>query len=125
VPRWGGCSPKKMHGLGRTLYDLHVFAADKLKAAPKSSGDVEVDPFRTGAAGRPNTSHLVVAEAKRRIGEGAIKPREGGLQGFAISLSNWWEKERFKYQPAAAPLKPGSIKNGVRKLWNDALAVRN
>jgi hypothetical protein len=114
-----------MRGLGRTFYDLRVFAADK-KAAPKSSGHAEVDPFRTGAAGRPTASHLVVAEAKRRIEEGEVKPLKGGLNDFAISLFNWWEKERFKYQPPAPALKAGSLKNaGVRKLWKDALAVSN
>jgi hypothetical protein len=113
-----------MHGLGRTFYDLRVFAADKLKAAPKSSSYAEVDPFRTGAAGRPTASHLVVAEAKRRIEEGEVKPREGGLNDFANLLCKWWDTERLKYQPPGAPpLKPGSIKNAVRQLWNDARAV--
>jgi hypothetical protein len=81
-----------------------------------------VDPFRTGAAGRPSAAHLIEVEAGRRITNKEVTPTLGGLTSFSEDLETWWEKERHKpeYNPPGPPMKAGSIKNVVRKLWTAA-----
>jgi hypothetical protein len=48
-----------------------------------------VDPFRTGAPGRPSAAHFIVAEAKRRISSGQIVRQPRGLARFARDLYDW------------------------------------
>jgi hypothetical protein len=105
-----------MHGLGRTFYDLRVFAADKLKAA-------EVDPFRTGAAGRPTAKHVILEEFERMLGAEEVEPTEGGLTKFAQDImAPWWETRRLASKGPS--VKPRTIVNMLREPWRKALAVK-
>jgi hypothetical protein len=84
----------------------------------------KVDPFRTGAAGRPTGGvDMVLREAARRISEGEIKPRRGGgvRQGFANSLHDWWEIERMKHDPPGPRVTSKTIYDRLSSLWNEAI----
>jgi hypothetical protein len=76
-----------------------------------------VDPFRTGAPGRPSAKDMIRAEAERRLLSGEVVPRPRGLARFAQDLSNWWERERQKFTPPGPAMKAGTIENIVRNLW--------
>jgi hypothetical protein len=76
-----------------------------------------VDPFRTGAPGRPTAAKMVQVEAERRIFSGEVVPKRRGLAHFAQDLSKWWEAERQKFAPAGPAMKQGTIENKVRDLW--------
>jgi hypothetical protein len=76
-----------------------------------------VDPFRTGAPGRPTAAGMIGAEAERRISSGEVDLQPRGLARFARDLSNWWEAERLKFTPPGPAMKAGTIENKVRKLW--------
>jgi hypothetical protein len=88
---------------------------------PNSAG---LDPFRTGAAGRPTAAHLILAEAERRITEKEVTPTLGGLTAFSEDLEKWWAEKRLTFDPHGPPMEAGSIKNVVRELWNAALGVQ-
>jgi hypothetical protein len=88
---------------------------------PAKSATPAVDPFKTGAPGRPTVAHLVIAEAKRRIESGEAVLRKDGFTKFAEDLVAWNEEER-KREPRRPAMKTGSIKNSTRKLWNRALS---
>jgi hypothetical protein len=77
-----------------------------------------VDPFRTGAPGRPTAENLIYAEAERRISSGEVVPKPRGLARFARDLSDWWEAERRKFTPPGPAMKPGTIENKARDLWH-------
>jgi hypothetical protein len=79
-----------------------------------------VDPFKTGASGRPKATHFVVAEAERLIARGEIVPRQGGLEKASQELAAWWEEKRRSY--GGPPLTAGSIKNCIRPVWSRALS---
>jgi hypothetical protein len=79
-----------------------------------------VDPFRTGAPGRPTAAHIIAAEAKRRISSGEVVPQRRGIARFARDLSNWWERERMKLTPPGPAMKAGTIENKVRDLWQNS-----
>jgi hypothetical protein len=112
-----------MHGLGRTFYDLRVFPADELKAAPTSSVATGLDAFRTGAPGRPSAADFIRTEVKRRIGAREVVPRRGDLEAYSNVMWDWYEKERHKFNPPGPEVKsPGSVKNMIRPVWNCALS---
>jgi len=83
------------------------------------------DPFKTGAAGRPSAADFILTEAKRRIADKEVTPRSNELTAFSENLEKWWNEKRLTFNPPGPPLKAGSIKNVVRKLWNEALGARN
>jgi hypothetical protein len=110
-----------MHGLGRTFYDLRVFAAEKLKVAPTSVAS-GLDPFRTGAAGKPTAADFIRTEVQRRIVAGEVVPKRGDLEGYSHVMWKWYEKERHKFDPPGPKVKsPGSVENMIRPVWNCAL----
>jgi hypothetical protein len=78
------------------------------------------EPFRTGAAGRPNVAVAVITEGKRRINKGEVQPTPRGFWGFCVTLCEWWDTERLKYGPATAPVRPKTVNNdkSLRELWN-------
>jgi hypothetical protein len=78
-----------------------------------------VDPCKTGAPGRPNATHIVIAEAERRIASGEVIPKPNERAKFSRDLAAWWETKRHEY--AGPPLKFRSINNKLRELWNRAL----
>jgi hypothetical protein len=95
------------------------------QAAPAQQPEVGLDPFRTGAAGRPTAAHIVLDEAKRRIVEKEVTPTSGGLTAFSKKLADWWDVKRKASEPHGPEMKAGSIANVVRDEWNKALAARN
>jgi hypothetical protein len=76
-----------------------------------------VDPFRTGAPGRPTAAGAICSEAERRISSGEVVSQPRGLARFARDLSDWWERERQKASPPGPAMKAGTIENIVRDLW--------
>ena len=94
------------------LWPLNTKATADQVAEPPT-----VDPFRTGAPGRPTAAHMIAAEAKRIISSGEVVPQRRGLARFARDLSDWWEQERLKLTPPGPAMKAGTIENKVRKLW--------
>jgi hypothetical protein len=81
-----------------------------------------VDPFRTGAPGRPTSADAIYTEAERRISSGEVVPQPRGLARFAQDLSVWWEAERQKFFPPGPAMKAGTIGNKVRDLWRKSQA---
>ena len=65
--------------------------------------------MKTGAAGRPTASHLVLAEAKRRRQSGETVKR---VSGEAEALHNWYEVNRRADWPN---LSAKAIENKIRK----------
>jgi hypothetical protein len=77
-------------------------------------------PFRTGAPGRPSAADHIIDEANRRISSGEVVPERRGLARFARDLSDWWEAERRNFTPPGPAVKPGTIENKVRDLWQNS-----
>jgi hypothetical protein len=75
-----------------------------------------------GTPGRPTAAHLVDSEAERRINSGEVVPREGGLTEFSKNLATWWGDCR-RENPELPLLKPKTIANRTRELWNSKLRV--
>lgn len=92
------------------------------QAVTTGSGETKLDRFKTGAAGRPTAKEIVLAEAKRRIRENEVVPKQGELAAFSKSLESWWQNERGTYEPPGPAMTASAIRNaGVRDLWNVAL----
>jgi hypothetical protein len=81
-----------------------------------------VDPYRTGAPGRPSAADVILVEAKRRLSSGDVVAKPRGLARFSQDLSNWWERERQKVTPPGPAMKAGAIENKVRDLWRKSQA---
>jgi hypothetical protein len=91
----------------------------RLAAAPPV-----VDPFRTGAAGRPTAKHFVLQEAERRISSNEVQPKAGALARFAKELADWWDTERQKYKSPGPPLSAPTIETIIRDVWNSSLPAK-
>jgi hypothetical protein len=87
----------------------------RLSRAAAAEAEPAVDPYRTGAAGPRTISHLVLAEAERRLKDG--RPC-AWLKDFAAELEQWGKTNH----PAGPPLQAGRIENLVRNRWQDAAA---
>jgi hypothetical protein len=87
----------------------------------------DVDPFNTGAGGRPSAKEFVLSEARRRISDGKVEVRHGKQGEFADALADWWEKERNKCIPPKPKLTAKTIRNSpeFRSLWRQALAAKS
>jgi hypothetical protein len=72
-----------------------------------------VDPYRTGAPGRPSISHLVMAEFERRCNEGDVLET---LAAEAEVLLTWANTEH----PDAPHLTAGTIENHIRSAYRQA-----
>jgi hypothetical protein len=94
-------------------YELVCDYRKSLASGPMAE-TASVDPFKTGAPGRPTAAHLVKAEAKRRI---ASCETATTLAQFSRDLAAWYEEERQKSEPAGPTLTARTIENIVRPLW--------
>ena len=97
-------------------------------ATQDASPDVQdVDPFNSGAGGRPSAMEFVLSEAKRRIRDGKVEVRRGKQEEFADALADWWEKERKKGTPPRPKVTAKTIRNNpdFRSLWRQALAAKS
>jgi hypothetical protein len=85
-----------------------------------------VDPFNTGAGGRPSAMEFVLSEAKRRIDDGEVEVVRGKQVEFADALAAWWEKKRKTYNPPGPKITGKTIRNNedFRSLWRQALAAK-
>jgi hypothetical protein len=86
-----------------------------------------VDPFKTGAGGRPTAIAVVLLEAKRRIDDGEVEVVRGKQKAFTDDLANWWEEERKKYNPPGPKITGKTIRNNADflTLWRQALAAKS
>ena len=66
--------------------------------------------FRTGAAGRPTSKHLILKEAQRWLDAGEY-PKT--LAAFSEELAIWLKGA----EPEAAPMTAKTIKNAIGPLW--------
>jgi hypothetical protein len=83
--------------------------------------ELEIDPCKSGGAGRPTPMGIIEEEASRRITSGEVVVKLNGLTNFARALAEWWEQERQRYKPVLVSMQMKSIRNRVRPLWNRAL----
>jgi hypothetical protein len=95
---------------------------DGLAMAPGTAKAASVDHFKTGAAGRPKATHLVLAEAERRIASGEFTPKPGKRAEFSRDLADWWKKEGDRL--GGPTLTAGGIGEALRVtgLWNRAVS---
>jgi hypothetical protein len=98
--------------------------ADKPTAKPAATELPEIEPFRTGGAGRPSAQEFIVAEFERRVAAREVIPRLRGLQAECRHLAKWWEGERRQYSPPGPAMAPGTIEIKIRSRWNK-LASKN
>ena len=97
-------------------------------ATQDASPDVQdVDPFNSGAGGRPSAMEFVLSEAKRRIRDGKVEVRRGKQEEFADALADWWEKERKKGTPPRPKVTAKTIRNNpdFRGLWHQELVRKS
>jgi hypothetical protein len=87
---------------------LNLWPANESRAAP----------YRTGAAGRPTSAHLVKAEFERRAAAGEVCER---CRDEAIVLIEWLKKEH----PDAAPMTPKTVENRIRAEFRKHINARN
>jgi hypothetical protein len=90
------------------------------RAAPIPSRGQGLDPFRTGAPGRPTGAHLVLAEFERRLWDGKITPRPKGCSECARQLAEWYEVERQRYTPHGPPLSAKRVESIIRGAYRQA-----
>jgi hypothetical protein len=83
-------------------------------SAPKQQQPI--DPFRTGASGRPTAVTVILQEAERRIKDGEVNPLHK-RQDFADELTEWWRKKRLEYDPAGPTVKVKTIYERLGPLW--------
>jgi hypothetical protein len=86
-----------------------------------------VEPFNTGAGGRPTGIHVVLPEAERRLRNGEVEVVRGKQEEFADDLADWWEEERKKHTPHGPKITGKTIRNNAdfRRLWRQALAAKS
>lgn len=97
---------------GRRIYDVRVC---------RKRVELEIDPCKSGAPGRPSPMSIIEDEARQRITSGVAVVQLNGLTKFATELAEWWEQERQRYKPVPVSMQMKSIRNRVRPLWNRAL----
>ncbi len=94
----------------RTDGEAAVDPVSEELARPPST-DTEVDPYRTGAPGRPTARLLVMAEHRQRIEKGVANDI---LAREAEHLAAWLRE----IHPNAPPMTTGTIKNVIRRQHN-------
>ena len=77
-----------------------------------------VTSFRTGGAGKPTARDFITAEFERRVRDGEVVPRRGGIQEEGKHLSSWWDQERVKYDRDRPPaVSHRTAENHIRERW--------
>jgi hypothetical protein len=105
--------------IDRGYLNVQLDRAQFLKALGKQHTAIEAAPgaaqpgndlrYRTGAAGRPGSMHLIWHEYERRRDAGLVK---ASLAEEARCLAEWLKRAH----PQAAPNQPRSIENRIRRL---------
>jgi hypothetical protein len=95
----------------RVLVPQEKCAAVPATAEVVVSADATIDPFKTGAAGRPSAAKVLCAEAERRIAEHDIS--QNTLKDFAASLLAWL----YKTHPGAPNTSQKNAETILRSLW--------
>jgi hypothetical protein len=88
--------------------------------ASQTAHATDIEPFRSGAAGRPSAMDVIVREAERRIETGQVIPRSGkggNRDDVAERLCEWWKTERTKYKPHGPKVTKTTIYNRLGPLW--------
>jgi hypothetical protein len=113
-------------GLQEKLENMEANSpADTAEPAPIAQPPLEpqplIDPFRSGAPGRPSAIEIVIAEGRRRIEAGEEIPTLRGLTQFATKLREWWDQERMKFDPSGPSVSAKTICNNLRSFWSSKL----
>jgi hypothetical protein len=91
---------------------------DLVEADDGLSAEPGLDPFRTGAAGRPTAMAVIYQEAERRIKDGEVDPQRHKRRDVAEDLAKWWAVERFKQKPLPGPSATAKTIYGyILPLW--------
>jgi hypothetical protein len=96
-------------------------AAEPAPIAPSKPTSQPIEPFHSGAPGRPTAIHIVITEGRRRIEEGEEIPTLHGLSKFAAELSAWFDQKRMEYDPPGPSVAAKTIGNSLRSFWNSKL----
>jgi hypothetical protein len=80
-----------------------------------------LDPFRTGAAGRPTAIEHIETDARRRIDQGEVTPIRGRLTKFAKDLEEWWCAKRMEFNPRGPKTGWKAIADKIRAHWTSRL----
>ena len=97
-----------------TLWEDVVVATSEVSALAGATV-LPTEMTHTGAPGRPRASHLIEAEFRKRVSEGAVPPT---LAELAKTLREWQLREH----PKTPPLTEKTIKNCLRKAYRDTKA---
>jgi hypothetical protein len=102
-------------------YDVHLDREDfeallhsmgvSVTQGPNTDAPGKRKTLKTGMPGRPTSKHLVLETARRRLESGNLP---SSLAGFSRELAEGLLSE----EPLAAPMKPKTISNAIRKLWH-------
>lgn len=105
--------------LHNLIHDPEAFWGSA-KSVPQGHGQGGA-MFRTSAAGRPSSMHLILREAKRRVGDPQYPTTN--QKGFAMALSEWLSDKH----PDAPPTTPKTMINNseFRALHREFKASRN
>jgi hypothetical protein len=100
---------------GIAWYDVRIWPI----GAEQEPKPPPVEPFRTGAPGRPTAMHHIETEAKRRVKDGEVTPKTGELTKFAKELAIWWEAKRKEFDPTGPTVASRTIENRIRHYWRN------
>jgi len=92
------------------LRDMGVSVKENPVQNPDPDLQRERKTYKTGAQGRPTSRHFVEKEAQRRLDAGEC-PKT--LVVFSEELANWLKVA----EPDAVPMKPHTIENVIRGMW--------
>jgi hypothetical protein len=110
---------------GVVWYDVRVWpmnAEPTTAARPAPERPAPLDPFRTGAAGRPTAIEHIEAEARRRIDQVEVTPIRGGLTKFAKVLEEWWGAKRMEFNPPGPKTGWKAIADKIRPYWSSKIS---
>ena len=122
LPRfWFGSGPARMVSAA-TGRPPSAYNDDHTKRSPtKATGQADqIDPYKTGGAGKPTVKHLVESEMRRRAEHGEMLPI---LTEESKALSAW-AAEKHPNGPRITPKTIRNSLNGVHRGLKGALGRR-